>query len=163
MTGCGKQYDVIDKIADSTTVGESISDKVQDELDVESSNAEYIIKRLAAAVNKTDADSTSEDEGTETGKRPEYDPLKYVDVSGCNIAETAKTQDMDISEKDIDNAVKEEMMNQNIFSKKEKSESGDIVTIDYTATEEEQKKAFIDVKDEDRIVGDNLFPDEVDR
>lgn len=162
MTGCGKQYDVLDKIADFTTVGESISDKVQDELDVESSNAEYIIKRLTAAVNKTDADSTSEDEGTETGERPEYDPLKYVDVSGCDIAETAKTQDMDISEKDIDNAVKEEMMNQNIFSKKEKSESGDIVTIDYTATEEGQKKAFVDVKDEDRIVGDNLFPDEVD-
>lgn len=133
MTGCGKQYDVLDKIADSTTVGESISDKVQDELDVESSNAEYIIKRLAAAVNKTDADSTSEDEGTETGERPEYDPLKYVDVSGCNIAETAKTQDVDISEKDIDNAVKEEMMNQNIFSKKEKSESGDIVVIQLMA------------------------------
>lgn len=109
---------MLDKIADSTTVGESISDKVQDELDVESSNAEYIIKCLATAVNKTDADSTSEDEGTETGERPEYDPLKYVDVSGCNIAETAKTQDMDIAEKDIDNAVKEEMMNQNIFSKK---------------------------------------------
>lgn len=82
MTGCGKQYDVLDKIADSTTVGESISDKVQDELDVESSNAEYIIKRLTAAVNKADADSTSEDEGTETGERPEYDPLKYVDDSG---------------------------------------------------------------------------------
>lgn len=162
LTGCGKQYDVHDKIADSTTVGESISDKVQDELDVESSNAEYIIKRLAAAVNKTDADRISEDEGTETGERPEYDPLKYVDVSGCDIAETAKTQDMDIAEKDIDNAVKEEMMNQNIFSKKEKSESGDIVTIDYTATEEGQKKAFVDVKDEDRIVGDNLFPDKVD-
>ena len=112
---------------------------MQDELDVESSNAEYIIKRLAAAVNKTDTDSTSEDGDTETGERPEYDPLKYVDVSGCDIAEIAKTQDMDISEKDIDNAVKEEMMNQNIFSKKEKSESGDIVTIDYTATEKGQK------------------------
>ena len=163
MTGCGKQYDVLDKIADSTTVGESISDKVQDELDVESSNAEYIIKRLAVAVNKTDTDSTSEDGDMETGERPEYDPLRYVDVSGCDITETAKTQDMDISEKDIDNAVKEEMMNQNIFSKKEKSESGDIVTIDYTATEKGQKKAFVDAKDEDRIVGDNLFPDEVDK
>ena len=163
LTGCGKQYDVLDKIADSTTVGESISDKVQDELDAESSNAEYIIKRLASAINETDADSTSEDDDAEVGERPEYDPLKYVDVSRCDIAETAKTLDMDISEKDIDNAVKEEMMNQNIFSKKEKSESGDIVTINYTATEKGQKKAFVDVKDEDRIVGDNLFPDDVDK
>lgn len=163
LTGCEKQYDVLDKIADSTTVGESISDKVQDELDIESSNAEYIIKRLAAVVNDSNTNGSDSDTDSEIGERPEYDPIKYVDVSGCDISKTAEEQNMDISEEDIDDAVKEEMMNQNIFSKKEKSESGDIVTIDYTATEKGQKKAFVDVKDEDRIVGDNLFPDEVDK
>ena len=65
MTGCGKQYDVLDKIADSTTVGESISDKVQDELDIESSNAEYIIKRLAAVVNDSNTNGSDSDTDSE--------------------------------------------------------------------------------------------------
>lgn len=42
MTGCTGEYDVLDKVADSTTVGESITDKINDMVSDQSQNVTYI-------------------------------------------------------------------------------------------------------------------------
>ena len=78
MTGCAGEYDVLDKVADSTTVGESITDKINDMVSDQSQNVTYICKRMKALSGETETEEDTE--------RPEYNPETYADTSKADIS-----------------------------------------------------------------------------
>ena len=132
-------YDVLDRVSDSESVGESIKEKMYNRINSASSDMTYDLKRLNTLMN--DNKDTSDDTQEEM-ERPEYNPLDYVNVDDCDISKEGK-----FIEKDSES----------------ESQKGDVVNIDYTATEKGQDSPFVNVSDEDRTIGDNLFPDDIDK
>lgn len=150
LSGCSS-YNVLDKVADTKTVGESISEIIERKLDNETANIQYLFRSISS-------DEKKEYEIEELGERPTYDASKYVDTSKCNIGKAKKYTAKKVTEKDVNTEIRNLMLSECIFSNNEKSRNGDIVNIDYTATEVGQNKPFVNIKNEDRIIGDNLFP-----
>lgn len=160
LSGCssvGSQYDVLDKVADVYTTGANTTERIQDYIEEHTSEEKSVLNQIVSKMSDTDSNDY---EGV--NNRPEYDPLRYVDVSSADISKITLTSDEVVTEKDVEDAIHNEMLNKNIFSDASQASKGDIVNIDYTATEKGSKEPFVDVTDEDRTVGDNLFPDEID-
>lgn len=156
-------YDVLDKVSDSESVGESIKEKMYNRINSASSDMTYDLKRLNTLMN--DNKDTSDDTQEEM-ERPEYNPLDYVNVDDCDISKVIISKENQVTDSTVDEFIKNLISKEGKFIEKDsKSESqkGDVVNIDYTATEKGQDSPFVNVSDEDRTIGDNLFPDDIDK
>ena len=152
----GAGYDVLDKIADSTSVGVSLEEKISDRIDASTSDMTYYLKRLDTLM----CDYRAE-EVTDTA-RPEYDPLKYVDVSKCDISKIKLSDENQVTDEKVMDFIYEVLKKEKKYTEKDMAEDGDLVNLDYTMTEKGNLKPFVSVTDETRTVGHNTFPDKID-
>lgn len=152
----GSGYDVLDKIADSTSVGVSLEEKISDRIDASTSDMTYYLKRLDTLMCDYRAEKV-----TDTA-RPEYDPLKYVDVSKCDISKIKLSDENRVTDEKVMDFIYEVLKKEKKYTEKDMAEEGDFVNLDYTMTEKGNLKPFVSVTDETRTVGHNTFPDKVD-
>lgn len=157
LSGCSS-YDVLDTVADTKTAGESIAGKIERKIETETSNIQYVFRSISSDESKEKNEKIKQ-----LGERPTYDATRYVDTSKCDIKKANEFKTERASEKDVMQEIRNLMISEGIFSDNEITKKGDIVNIDYTATEVNQNEPFVNVKNEDRVVGDNLFPEEIDR
>lgn len=156
LSGCS-QYDVLNKVSDNVTTGANTTERVQDYIEEHTSTEKSVLTQLVSKM--TDGNTDSNDD---VNARPEYDPLQYVDVSKAEITKIKQSSESAVTDADVDDSIKQSMVNKGIYNDNETAEKGDIVNINYTATESGKETPFVDVTDEDRTIGDNLFPDEID-
>ena len=152
----GAGYDVLDKIADSTSVGVSLEEKISDRIDASASDMTYYLKRLDTLMCDYRAEKV-----TDTA-RPEYDPLKYVDVSKCDISKIKLSDENQVTDEKVMDFIYEVLKKEKKYTEKDMAEDGDLVNLDYTMTEKGNLKPFVSVTDETRTVGHNTFPDKID-
>ena len=152
----GSEYDVLDKIADSTSVGVSLEEKISDRIDASTSDMTYYLKRLDTLMCDYRAEKV-----TDT-TRPEYDPLKYVDVSKCDISKIKLSDENQVTDEKVMDFIYEVLKKEKKYTEKDMAEEGDFVNLDYTMTEKGNLKPFVSVTDETRTVGHNTFPDKID-
>ena len=152
----GSEYDVLDKIADSTSVGVSLEEKISDRIDTSTSDMTYYLKRLDTLMCDYRAEKV-----TDTA-RPEYDPLKYVDVSKCDISKIKLSDENQVTDEKVMDFIYEVLKKEKKYTEKDMAEDGDLVNLDYTMTEKGNLKPFVSVTDETRTVGHNTFPDKID-
>lgn len=152
----GSEYDVLDKIADSTSVGVSLEEKISDRIDASTSDITYYLKRLDTLMCDYRAEKV-----TDTA-RPEYDPLKYVDVSKCDISKIKLSDENQVTDEKVMDFIYEVLKKEKKYTEKDMAEDGDLVNLDYTMTEKGNLKPFVSVTDETRTVGHNTFPDKID-
>lgn len=152
----GAGYDVLDKIADSTSVGVSLEEKISDRIDASTSDMTYYLKRLDTLMCDYRAEKV-----TDTA-RPEYDPLKYVDVSKCDISKIKLSDENQVTDEKVMDFIYEVLKKEKKYTEKDMAEDGDLVNLDYTMTEKGNLKPFVSVTDETRTVGHNTFPDKID-
>ena len=152
----GSGYDVLDKIADSTSVGVSLEEKISDRIDASTSDMTYYLKRLDTLMCDYRAEKV-----TDTA-RPEYDPLKYVDVSKCDISKIKLSDENQVTDEKVMDFIYEVLKKEKKYTEKDMAEDGDLVNLDYTMTEKGNLKPFVSVTDEIRTVGHNTFPDKID-
>ena len=152
----GSGYDVLDKIADSTSVGVSLEEKISDRIDTSTSDMTYYLKRLDTLMCDYRAEKV-----TDTA-RPEYDPLKYVDVSKCDISKIKLSDENQVTDEKVMDFIYEVLKKEKKYTEKDMAEDGDLVNLDYTMTENGNLKPFVSVTDETRTVGHNTFPDKID-
>lgn len=152
----GSGYDVLDKIADSTSVGVSLEEKISDRIDASTSDMTYYLKRLDTLMRDYRAEKVTEE------TRPEYDPLKYVDVSACDISKIKLSDENRVTDEKVMNFIYEVLKKEKKYTEKDMAEDGDLVNLDYTMTEKGNLKPFVSVTDETRTVGHNTFPDKID-
>lgn len=152
----GSGYDVLDKIADSTSVGVSLEEKISDRIDASTSDITYYLKRLDTLMCDYRTEKVTED------TRPEYDPLKYVDVSACDISKIKLSDENRVTDEKVMNFIYEVLKKEKKYTEKDMAEDGDLVNLDYTMTEKGNLKPFVSVTDETRTVGHNTFPDKID-
>lgn len=157
LSGCSS-YDVLDTVADTKTAGENIAGKIERKIETETSNIQYVFRSISSDESKEKNEKIKQ-----LGERPTYDATRYVDTSKCDIKKANEFKTERTSEKDVMQEIRNLMISEGIFSDNEITKKGDIVNIDYTATEVNQNEPFVNVKNEDRVVGDNLFPEEIDR
>lgn len=152
----GSGYDVLDKIADSTSVGVSLEEKISDRIDASTSDMTYYLKRLDTLMRDYRAEKVTEE------TRPEYDPLKYVDVSACDISKIKLSDENRVTDEKVMNFIYEVLKKEKKYTEKDMAKDGDLVNLDYTMTEKGNLKPFVSVTDETRTVGHNTFPDKID-
>ena len=152
----GAGYDVLDKIADSTSVGVSLEEKISGRIDASTSDMTYYLKRLDTLMCDYRAEKV-----TDTA-RPEYDPLKYVDVSKCDISKIKLSDENQVTDEKVMDFIYEVLKKEKKYTEKDMAEDGDLVNLDYTMTEKGNLKPFVSVTDETRTVGHNTFPDKID-
>lgn len=152
----GSGYDVLDKIADSTSVGVSLEEKISGRIDASTSDMTYYLKRLDTLMCDYRAEKV-----TDTA-RPEYDPLKYVDVSKCDISKIKLSDENQVTDEKVMDFIYEVLKKEKKYAEKDMAEDGDLVNLDYTMTEKGNLKPFVSVTDETRTVGHNTFPDKID-
>ena len=152
----GSGYDVLDKIADSTSVGVSLEEKIFDRIDASTSDITYYLKRLDTLMCDYRTEKVTED------TRQEYDPLKYVDVSACDISKIKLSDENRVTDEKVMNFIYEVLKKEKKYTEKDMAEEGDFVNLDYTMTEKGNLKPFVSVTDETRTVGHNTFPDKID-
>ena len=152
----GSGYDVLDKIADFTSVGVSLEEKISDRIDASTSDMTYYLKRLDTLMCDYRAEKV-----TDTA-RPEYDPLKYVDVSKCDISKIKLSDENQVTDEKVMDFIYEVLKKEKKYTEKDMAEDGDLVNLDYTMTEKGNLKPFVSVTDETRTVGHNTFPDKID-
>ena len=152
----GSGYDVLDKIADSTSVGVSLEEKISDRIDASTSDITYYLKRLDTLMCDYRAEKVTED------TMPEYDPLKYVDVSACDISKIKLSDENQVTDEKVMDFIYEVLKKEKKYTEKDMAEDGDLVNLDYTMTEKGNLKPFVSVTDETRTVGHNTFPDKID-
>ena len=152
----GSGYDVLDKIADFTSVGVSLEEKISDRIDASTSDMTYYLKRLDTLMCDYRAEKA-----TDTA-RPEYDPLKYVDVSKCDISKIKLSDENQVTDEKVMDFIYEVLKKEKKYTEKDMAEDGDLVNLDYTMTEKGNLKPFVSVTDETRTVGHNTFPDKID-
>ena len=152
----GSGYDVLDKIADSTSVGVSLEEKISGRIDASTSDMTYYLKRLDTLMYDYRAEKV-----TDTA-RPEYDPLKYVDVSKCDISKIKLSDENQVTDEKVMDFIYEVLKKEKKYTEKDMAEDGDLVNLDYTMTEKGNLKPFVSVTDETRTVGHNTFPDKID-
>lgn len=152
----GSGYDVLDKIADFTSVGVRLEEKISDRIDASTSDMTYYLKRLDTLMCDYRAEKVTED------TRPEYDPLKYVDVSACDISKIKLSDENRVTDEKVMNFIYEVLKKEKKYTEKNMAEEGDFVNLDYTMTEKGNLKPFVPVTDETRTVGHNTFPDKID-
>lgn len=152
----GSGYDVLDKIADFTSVGVRLEEKISDRIDASTSDMTYYLKRLDTLMCDYRAEKVTEE------TRPEYDPLKYVDVSACDISKIKLSDENRVTDEKVMNFIYEVLKKEKKYTEKDMAEDGDLVNLDYTMTEKGNLKPFVSVTDETRTVGHNTFPDKID-
>lgn len=152
----GSGYDVLDKIADFTSVGVSLEEKISDRIDASTSDMTYYLKRLDTLMCDYRAEKVTEE------TRPEYDPLKYVDVSACDISKIKLSDENRVTDEKVMNFIYEVLKKEKKYTEKDMAKDGDLVNLDYTMTEKGNLKPFVSVTDETRTVGHNTFPDKID-
>lgn len=152
----GSGYDVLDKIADSTSVGVSLEEKISDRIDASTSDMTYYLKRLDTLMCNYREEKVTED------ARPEYDPLKYVDVSKCDISKIKLSDENRVTDEKVMDFIYEVLKKEEKYTEKDIAEEGDFINLDYTMTEKGDLKPFVSVTDETRTVGHNTFPDKID-
>lgn len=152
----GSGYDVLDKIADFISVGVSLEEKISDRIDASTSDMTYYLKRLDTLMCDYRAEKVTEE------TRPEYDPLKYVDVSACDISKIKLSDENRVTDEKVMNFIYEVLKKEKKYTEKDMAEEGDFVNLDYTMTEKGNLKPFVSVTDETRTVGHNTFPDKID-
>lgn len=152
----GSGYDVLDKIADFTSVGVRLEEKISDRIDASTSDMTYYLKRLDTLMCDYRAEKVTEE------TRPEYDPLKYVDVSACDISKIKLSDENRVTDEKVMNFIYEVLKKEKKYTEKDMAEEGDFVNLDYTMTEKGNLKPFVSVTDETRTVGHNTFPDKID-
>lgn len=152
----GSGYDVLDKIADFTSVGVSLEEKISDRIDASTSDMTYYLKRLDTLMCDYRAEKVTEE------TRPEYDPLKYVDVSACDISKIKLSDENRVTDEKVMNFIYEVLKKEKKYTEKDMAKGGDLVNLDYTMTEKGNLKPFVSVTDETRTVGHNTFPDKID-
>ena len=152
----GSGYDVLDKIADSTSVGVSLEEKISGRIDASTSDMTYYLKRLDTLMCDYRAEKV-----TDTA-RPEYDPLKYVDVSKCDISKIKLSDENQVTDEKVMDFIYEVLKKEKKYTEKDMAEDGDLVNLDYTMTEKGNLKPFVSVTDETRTVGHNTFPNKID-
>ena len=152
----GSGYDVLDKIADFTSVGVRLEEKISDRIDASTSDMTYYLKRLDTLMCDYRAEKVTEE------TRPEYDPLKYVDVSACDISKIKLSDENRVTDEKVMNFIYEVLKKEKKYTEKNMAEEGDFVNLDYTMTEKGNLKPFVSVTDETRTVGHNTFPDKID-
>lgn len=155
-----RQYDVLDRVADMTTTGENTAERIKDYIEANTSDEKAVLSQIVSKM--TDSDN-NDDEEIGVNSRPEYDPLQYVDVTNADISKVPLNAEDIVTDEDAEEFIHNEMRNKKVFSDAVSAAKGDIVNIDYTATESGTTEPEIDVKDEDRTIGNNLFPDEIDQ
>lgn len=152
----GSGYDVLDKIADSTSVGVSLEEKISGRIDASTSDMTYYLKRLDTLMCDYRAEKV-----TDTA-RPEYDLLKYVDVSKCDISKIKLSDENQVTDEKVMDFIYEVLKKEKKYTEKDMAEDGDLANLDYTMTEKGNLKPFVSVTDETRTVGHNTFPDKID-
>ena len=152
----GSSYDVLDKIADSTSVGVSLEEKISDRINDASSDLTYSLKRLDTLMGSHRAEESDD------SARPEYDPLRYVDVSKCDISKIKLSDENQVTDEKVMDFIYEVLKKEKKYTEKDIAKKNDMVNIDYTMTEKGNLKPFVSVTDETRTIGHNTFPDEID-
>lgn len=152
----GSNYDVLDKIADTTSVGVSLEEKMSDRIDAASSDLTYSLKRLDTLM------SDNKVEDVDVNTRPEYDPLKYVDVSQCDISAIPLSSANQVTDEKVMSFIYEVLKKEGKYTEKDIAEKNDMVNLDYTMTEKGNVTPSVSVTNETRTVGHNTFPDEID-
>lgn len=152
----GSNYDVLDKIADTTSVGVSLEEKMSDRIDAASSDLTYSLKRFDTLM------SDNKVEDVDVNTRPEYDPLKYVDVSQCDISAIPLSSANQVTDEKVMSFIYEVLKKEGKYTEKDIAEKNDMVNLDYTMTEKGNVTPSVSVTNETRTVGHNTFPDEID-
>ena len=101
-------------------------------------------------------------EESDDSARPEYDPLKYVDVSKCDISKIKLSNENQVTDEKVMDFIYEVLKKEKKYTEKDIAKKNDMVNIDYTMTEKGNLKPFVSVTDEIRTIGHNTFPDEID-
>lgn len=158
LTGCTGQYNVLERVADTETEGEPIEINTDND---EATKPTEIIDGGTTETANEETTEAAENSDMYLGERPEYDPLKYVDVSRCDIKDIKLKSEDIVSDKDVDEYIHDLMIKEEKYADNTEAKPGDIVNIDYTA--KEKGKILVSIKDEDRYVGNNTFPDDVDK
>lgn len=162
------EYNVLDKVAETTAVQETEKQTSESEIQADASQTETESGKekqedetgLEELETEGPAEPETEPEGW-TDARPEYDPEAYTDTSKCDI-KTAVPEKATVTDDEALKSIHSQMVEKGIYSDTDTSAKGDIINISYTVTDTESNQVITEVEDEDRVIGENLFPDEVD-
>lgn len=151
-------YDVLDDIAD---IDEELGDDLEEINDEESVNDETVITEYIEE-DEDEIDGTFLQDSDYIDERPEYDPLEYVDLTKVDFDEIEKLKTSYVSELDIDEVILNQMIEKEVYSETDIAKSGDMVNISYTVTFKGEEEPYIDISSENRIIGQNNFPEKID-
>lgn len=162
------EYNVLDKVAETTAVQETEKQTPESKIQADTSQTETESGKekqedetgLEKLETEGPAEPETEPEGL-TDARPEYDPEAYTDTSKCDI-KTAVPEKATVTDDEALKSIHSQMVEKGIYSDTDTSAKGDIINISYTVTDTESNQVITEVDDEDRVIGENLFPDEVD-
>ena len=155
MTGCTGEYDVLDKVADSTTVGESITDKINDMVSDQSQNVTYICKRMKTL--------SGEIEIEEDAERPEYNPETYADTSKADISKF-KTKKVSVSDDEVDDYIKSLMREARIYGDETDAIDEECIAhVAYVKTDTDTKEEIQNLSNMEWSFDSSFFPEEVSK
>lgn len=162
------EYNVLDKVAETTAAQETEGEVPKAEIQADTSQTE-----TESETEKQESETGLEEPETEgqtesetepemwTDTRPEYDPEAYTNTSKCDI-KTVVPEKVTITDDEALKSIHSQMVEKGIYSDTDTAAKGDIINISYTVTDTESNQVITEVEDEDRVIGENLFPDEVD-
>lgn len=155
MTGCAGEYDVLDKVADSTTVGESITDKINDMVSDQSQNVTYICKRMKTL--------SGEVESEEDFERPEYNPETYADTSKADISKF-KAKKVSVSDDEVDDYIKSLMREARIYGDETDAIDEECIAhVAYVKTDTDTKEEIQNLSNMEWSFDSSFFPEEVSK
>ena len=155
MTGCAGEYDVLDKVADSTTVGESITDKINDMVSDQSQNVTYICKRMKTLSGEVESEKDFE--------RPEYNPETYADTSKADISKF-KAKKVSVSDDEVDEYIKSLMREARIYGDETDAIDEECIAhVAYIKTDADTKEEIQNLSNMEWSFDSSFFPKEVSK
>ena len=155
MTGCAGEYDVLYKVADSTTVGESITDKINDMVSDQSQNVTYICKRMKTLSGEVESEEDSE--------RPEYNPETYADTSKADISKF-KAKKVSVSDDEVDDYIKSLMREARIYGDETDAIDEECIAhVAYVKTDTDTKEEIQNLSNMEWSFDSSFFPEEVSK
>lgn len=163
VSGCSPTYDVLTEVADTTSVGESLNDKIEYKFSTVSDAVDYTISELAAIVNNSK--SEADDSIDILGERPEYNPLEYVDVENVNLDSIKITKDQyEVTEDEIDKEIKSRMQTAGIYNENIKTVQKDsVINASYKIIDTDTNEELSSSDETDIDISKDFFPENINK
>lgn len=158
ITGCSKEYDVLDNIADLT----DSTDTTDNKEDVNASGDEVVDTTGIIKDSSTNQEYDYEDNESEIiGDRPDYKASQYVDLSNVDFDKIEDIKKDAISDEEVDAVIIDQILDKDAYVEATDVKEGCMINIDYTITQKGEEEPYAEVESENRIVGNNNFPQEI--